>query len=529
VKHSIAGAEIGGGTRLAGPVIFLLIVAAAMPVFLFGFQSLAEAWLRPEYSHGPIIPVLSAYMFLREMRRVPPPDAPVRDRWPGVALLFLGLVAAGIGNLVKIPDIVTYGFIIWVAGLILIAFGFSRGFVFWTGVLHLVYMLPLPMFLQWKVTTGLQYLSSELGVWFLRLAGVPVLLEGNIIDLGPYKLQVAEACSGLRYLFPILSFSYVFCVLYNGPRWHKAVLLLSAAPITIVMNSVRIAIVGVLVDRYGIEMADGFLHLFEGWVIFGICVGILFLIAILLQRLQRHPRPIADTLDVEFSGLGPQLARVMDLRASRPAVAALSLTLAVSAAFVVNPRPETVLPDRQPFALFPTEVGIWSGISGSLDPDVEQVLAADDYLSARYSAPGAAASVDLFVAWYRKQTEGQGIHSPEVCIPSAGWEIARIETVTVDRPASGWAPFQVNRAVIEKGTDRRLVYFWFEQRGERITNDFTAKLATIRDSIREGRSDGGLVRLITAIGHDEPEQMAEMRLLAFIDDAMPLLPGYLPE
>jgi exosortase len=70
---------------------------------------------------------------------------------------------------------------------------------------------------------------------------VPVFLEGNIIDLGVYKLHVAEACSGLRYLFPILSFSYIFAVLYKGPMWHKAVLLISAAPITVLMNSVRIA------------------------------------------------------------------------------------------------------------------------------------------------------------------------------------------------------------------------------------------------------------------------------------------------
>jgi hypothetical protein len=61
--------------------------------------------------------------------------------------------------------------------------------------------------------------------WFVSLMGVPVFLEGNVINLGVYKLQVAEACSGLRYLFPILSFSYLFAILYRGPMWHKAVLL----------------------------------------------------------------------------------------------------------------------------------------------------------------------------------------------------------------------------------------------------------------------------------------------------------------
>ena len=97
---------------------------------------------------------------------------------------------------------------------------------------------------------------------------MPVFLEGNVIDLGVYKLQVAEACSGLRYLFPIMSFSYVFAVLYRGPVWHKIVLLLSAVPIAVLMNSFRIGVIGVLVDRYGIGQAEGFLHFFEGWIIF---------------------------------------------------------------------------------------------------------------------------------------------------------------------------------------------------------------------------------------------------------------------
>jgi exosortase len=110
--------------------------------------------------------------------------------------------------------------------------------------------------------------SSELGVFFLQLANVPVFLEGNIIDLGVLRLHVAEACSGLRYLFPILSFSYIFAVLYRGPMWHKAVLLISAAPITVFMNSLRIAVAGIIAQRYGTDWLEGFTHFFEGWVIF---------------------------------------------------------------------------------------------------------------------------------------------------------------------------------------------------------------------------------------------------------------------
>jgi exosortase len=123
-------------------------------------------------------------------------------------------------------------------------------------VLHLIFMLPLPQFLYWQMTIFLQLVSSELGVWFIDLPGIPVFGSKATSSIWVYKLQVAEACSGLRYLFPILSFSYLFAILYRGPLWHKAVLLLLAAPLTVLMNSFRIGMIGVLVNSYGIEHAS---------------------------------------------------------------------------------------------------------------------------------------------------------------------------------------------------------------------------------------------------------------------------------
>jgi exosortase len=157
------------------------------------------------------------------------------------------------------------------------------------------------------MTTFLQGVSSELGVWFIRLAGIPVFLEGNIIDLGLLKLQVAEACSGLQYLFPILSFSYLFAILYRGPLWHKAVLLLLAAPLTVFMNSFRIGMIGVIVNSYGLGWVEGFTHFFEGWVIFIACVAILFLTAVILQRTTRNPVAAEPGHRSRYGRSGPHL------------------------------------------------------------------------------------------------------------------------------------------------------------------------------------------------------------------------------
>lgn len=512
-----------------GALWLIVAIIGALPVFWIGFVSLGEAWITPEYSHGPIIPLLSAYLFLRDMRKVPPTDQPITDRKTGVLTTGIALVVAIFGNLVRVPDIVTYAFILWVGGMVLIAFGFKRGIVFWTGVLHLVYMLPLPNFLYWHLTIYLQLVSSEIGVWFVKLMEIPVFLEGNVIDLGIYKLQVAEACSGLRYLFPILSFSYVFCVLYRGPVWHKVVLLLSAAPITVFMNSFRIGVIGVLVHHYGIDQAEGFLHYFEGWVIFGACIGILFLLAMLMQRLQRNPEPISQALDIDFDGLGPQLARFFAIPRSSALLTVAIIMGVGSIAWLATPPSEPVAVERESFARFPSTIGTWSSTTAALDPAVEAVLAADEYILTSFSAPGEAARVGFFSAFYNNQTEGEGIHSPEVCLPVGGWEMFDFAPVDVSLPQTGWPDFQANRAIIQKALQKQVVYYWFEQRGKRITNDFAAKLITVWDSLALGRSDGAIVRFTTPVANGETVQDADDRIRRFMALSLSSLPKHLPQ
>lgn len=505
-----------------------LLFLASVPIFWLGFKSLGAAWSTAEYSHGPLIPIISLYLFLRELRKAPMPLTNVSDRWPGIIVIGIALAIAFVGNLMQVADIVTYAFVIWVGGVVLTSFGWARGKTHWKPVLHLIFMLPLPQILYWKLTVFLQTVSSVVGVWFVSVAGVPVFLEGNIIDLGVYKLQVAEACSGLRYLFPILSFSYLFAILYRGPFWHKAVLLLAAAPITVLMNSFRIGVIGVLVNQYGIEQAEGFLHFFEGWVIFLACVGLLFLMAIGLQKLTADPKPLADTIDLDFEGFGQIMSRIFVIRGSVALLSVALLTGAASAAWVYAPHADRVIVERAPFSLFPRNFDGWSGFTSKLDSGVEVVLGADDYVNATYNKSAEADYVNMFVAFYNDQTSGEGIHSPEICLPVGGWEIFSLEPYALDLTGTSYGQFEVNRAVIQKGTSMQLVYYWFEQRGERITNDISAKLSVLISSVTTGRTDGALVRFVTPIGVGETPEDADARMQRFMRASLPKLPRFVP-
>ncbi len=511
-------------------VFWLLVAIVGAGVFFQdGIEALFQAWQLPEYSHGPIIPILSAFLLLKQLRDYPiNPDVP-RNRWPGVLLVLFSIAIGLLGSLAGIGDIVAYALIFWVGGVLLISWGWTTGKHFWPGVVHLVYMLPLPGVIYYKTTTYLQFTSSELGVVFLRLMDIPVFLDGNIIDLGVLKLHVAEACSGLTYVFPIMSFSYVFAALYRGPIWHKAFLLLAAVPIAILMNAVRIALAGIIVQNYGVEWLSGFTHFFEGWVIFLACILILFALAWLLLFLNPQRLTLTDALDLEMTGLGTQLARIQFVQPSKELIGSSILMLSVLVVMHIVPERGGPTLNRDSFAVFPRSLGNWQqdGPAQFLERSVAETLGADDYHQIMLSKAGEKHSVGLFMAWYDDQSKG-GVHSPEICLPGAGWEIAWLERTNIGETMATETDFKINRAIIQKGEVQMLAYYWFQQKNRRIAWDFAAKYWLLVDGIMTGRTDGALVRLTTLIDPSEDEAVAEARLLDVLHELEHPISRFIP-
>lgn len=522
--------SLTGGYMTWGLFWLLAMSIGAASFFSHGVVILLDAWGEPEYSHGPLIPVLSGILFLRELKQFPPQPGPKDDRWQGVLVVIAAVLFAALGKLMKIDSFEAYAIIVWIAGVILISFGWRTGKHFWPSVLHLVFMLPLPGMLYYEVSTFLQLVSSELGVWFLRLASVPVYLNGNIIDLGVLKLHVAEACSGLRYMFPIMSFSYIFAVLYQGPKWHKAVLLLAAVPIAIVMNSLRIAMAGILMQYYGPEWLEGFTHLFEGWVIFLASILILFSLAWLMLWLNPRRMSLPEALDLDTQGLMPQLARLKYVHPSKALVTATVLMIVTAAAWPLIPTRDGQPPARHDFSVFPRQFDDWRRVGNErrFSPEVERILAADDYVNVQFARSASEPTLDFFSAWYRDLAEDGVVHTPEICLPGAGWEIAKVERADLSTQLGLSEPYEINRVVIQKGEERRLVYYWFVHMGEAIPRNSRAKFNVLTSGTLAGRFDGAIIRLISPIEKNEPEQAAERKLNDLLRKMLPDLPRFIP-
>ena len=174
------------------------------------------------------------------------------------------------------------------------------------------------------------------------------------------------------------------------------------------------------------------------------------------------------------------------------------------------------------------ELGDWRGRLTLLDPSIEAVLQADDYLDADFAGTAGEPPVNLFIAFYWAQTQGGGIHSPEVCLPAGGWEVSGWKTTTTSLVTPAGSALSVNRAIIQKGTSRQLVYYWFQERDRNLTNDYAAKLSTVWDGITRGRMDGALIRVITPIADTGPAAAADDRLQQFLKLALPKIPRYVP-
>lgn len=504
--------------------VVLAIVLLILGLFWDSFKEMARLWEEPEYSHGYLIPFLALYLFL--IRTEPLVRAPDKTTWAGIGLLLGAMAVVLIGNLSALYVIIQYGFLLAVAAVMLTMLGFRGTRLAWASLVMLVFMVPLPVFLQYRLSSGLQFLSTDIAAWCLRTVGVPVYVEGNVIDLGVRKLQVVEACSGLRYLFPLLTFGFLCGYVYRGRNWHRWLIVLSTIPVTIIMNSIRIAVTGVLYNKYGIGAGDSFLHYFEGWVIFIGCLLILFGEMILLAKLGgRQLHQVFDPQLPTWNAIRslPKVVRVT------PPVLAIIPVLAITwmATLALSGRHE-IEPARQSLYTFPLRLGDWDGREMGISQPELDVLKLTDYVQANYQNPNRQL-VNFYVAYYASQRKGASVHSPRSCLPGGGWQIIKTTVVQIPGILPDGKDLPVNQLIISEGQARQLVNYWFMQRGRNLTNEYLVKWFIFWDSITKRRTDGSLVRVMTPLPEHGGEEQAAQRLEAFMRVAVPRLYYYIPQ
>jgi exosortase D (VPLPA-CTERM-specific) len=491
------------------------VIAVTILTFIVFGPALAQLgyrWLEQgEYSHGILLPIVSLWL-LWERR------TPLEPNWLGPVLILLSGILHIIGQTSAIHIFSWIGFVIALFGIVLGAGGYPLLRLTLTPIAILLFAIPLPSFLDTALTLRLQLVSSQLGVFFIRTLGIPVFLSGNIIDLGNYKLQIVEACSGLRYVLPLLSLSFLAAYIFHAPLWQRLLVFVSSIPIAIGMNGVRIGLLGALVDKGGPQLAEGALHFFEGWIVFVAC-GILLILEMRVLAAISGKR-LSDLCYLPQISSDPRSVASITPAHSRPLIACLLLIVGGGVAVLPGSgRPATIKHHRS-LIEFPAEIAGLTGHPSALDPEITKFIGVDDYFLADYGRPNAE-PINLYVAYYA-DLSAKGLHSPMDCLPAGGWEI-----VERRRDLTHIVPF--NRMIIEDGMRKQLVYYWYNEQGTDVASEFWANLHRFANSLVQHRSDAALVRLVTEIRPEESPVDADKRLQSFMDQALPRLVAFLPE
>ncbi len=155
-------------------------------------------------------------------------------------------------------------------------------------------------------------------------------------------------------------------------------------------------------------------------------------------------------------------------------------------------------------------------------------MAADDYVAVQFGQSPSAPTLDFFSAWYEDLAEDGVVHTPEICLPGAGWEIAKVERVDIAGKLGLDSSFNVNRIIIQKGEERKLVYYWFTHMGRAIPRNATAKFSVLTRGVMAGRYDGAIVRLISPLEKGQAEAEAEAQMDDLLKEILPQLSRFIP-
>ena len=240
-------------------------------------------WQDPNFSHGFFVPLFAAFVVWQERDRFA--RLPLRPSWFGLPMLALGMCVLVVGQMGAELFLSRSSLLLALAGFIVLFFGwnhFRAAFFPWA---TLLLMIPVPSIVFNQITFPLQLLASKVSATVLPVLGVPILREGNVINLPSMALEVAEACSGIRSLMSLVALAIIYGYLLEKRLWVRWILALASVPIAVAANSFRIIGTGLLVQYWGPEMAEGYFHASWGWIIFVISLVMLYALHALIDML----------------------------------------------------------------------------------------------------------------------------------------------------------------------------------------------------------------------------------------------------
>jgi exosortase len=254
---------------------------------------MSEVWAEnPTYSHGYLVPLFSLGLLWWNRRQL----AAVRFQpsWWGVAVIALAGVVQFTGLYFFIPWLEGASLMVFLAGVALLLGGRPLFAATWKSIAFLVFMIPLPWTIESALRSPLRLFAAQVSNWLLQLLGLASVAEGTIIDVNGHKLGVEDACSGIAMLMTFLALAVGLAIIVRRPRVDKLVIILSAIPIAILCNVLRITATGVLYATVGEKVGKFVYHDLAGFLMMPLGIALLWFELFVLDHLLVTPQAPAD-------------------------------------------------------------------------------------------------------------------------------------------------------------------------------------------------------------------------------------------
>jgi len=262
-------------------------IAAIALLYASNFAQLFSVWSTDEnYSHGFFVPIAFVWMLWRQRRELASTE--VSPRWWGIVVVLLALLQLAAGTLGAEYFVAHTSLLVLLCGITLFLFGTKMLRLVAFPIAWLLFMIPLPAIIFYSIMFPMQLLATKLAVSILDLLRVPSVCEGNVIYMANFTAGVVEACSGIRSVISMLAFAVLMGYLLNMSVRARWILAITAVPIALGMNALRIAATGLAGNYLGARWAEGVFHTFSGLVLFVGCLGLVLGVVAILRRFERR-------------------------------------------------------------------------------------------------------------------------------------------------------------------------------------------------------------------------------------------------
>ena len=492
------------------PIFFLLITYHEI---VYEFLKL---WKSPTNGYCFFVPFIFFYLCWEKRKKFD--FLTFSPSYFGIFLLFLSLLFSLMGRLASIKTFLYFGLYLSFLALAFTLYGKRCKYLFFP-YLILIFSIPFPPFINRLLTFKLQLITSVVATQFIRFSGMSVFREGNILDIGITQLQVAEACSGLRYFMPMLLIALL--ISYYGLRswWSYLIMLFSVLPISVLVNALRIFTIA-LFYNYNLKiLTEEPYHSILGWIFF-LSSGIFFILLILILK-----RIESIFLTTSKSKSLPEVS----FKVSKPYfLIFLFCLITFIEGLILWKLPGIIkVPPKKDLLYFPLQFNKWQGKQLELSPEILKALWADDYFYGFYTREGSKTIIYLLIAYYNYQTTGHTAHTPQSCLLGGGWTILHSENRFL--PLSANSGIKVKYLWLKKGEDKLLAAYFFFERGRVIISPWKHKFYLLWDALTRRRTDGALIRVEMLIPSELPFEKGEKELNNFIKSVWLELKNFIPE